>query len=353
MPLLITSAHDVSPATWDAYVEAHPDATGYHLAGWRLPTERALCHRWRPLVAEEEGRIRGVLPLVEVRRAVFRPQLITGPFGLYNGAIGDTPEIEGALYDRARQIARQLGATFLMVKTTRPHPALQTDQWIVESHFSHSWLDLPPTPEELWRSLRSEIRNRVRKAEKHGLEVHRGWEHVDGFYEVYNRRMHELGSPVQPRRFFEDVCGGLGENADIFAVRHRGEVVGGATYFSFRHTGYVPWIGCNSDYFGTGIYQLLYWKILEAVTGEIRTFDFGRSTLGPDSASSTQTAKQRWRAKTAPVYHYFHVLQSQHEKMPLPTDGWVATAFTETWKRLPSAVTGFLGPALYRYFVAR
>jgi FemAB-related protein (PEP-CTERM system-associated) len=349
--LTIVSSKELSPTAWDRYVDAHPRATGYHVAAWRAPVERAFGHRWVSLVATEGGVIRGLLPLFQVRRGLLASQLITGPFGYYNGAIGDTAEIEGALYRHARELAHRLDASFLMIKTTHRHPALQGEEWMVQDHFSYSWLDLPRTADELWGSVRSEIRNRVRRAEKAGLVVRRGRAYLDGFYRVYCERMHELGSPAQPRRFFEEFFTSFGEHSELYTVWDGDHVIGGATYFSFHETGYAPWLGCLHSYFNRGIYQLLYWRILETIIGRMKVFDFGRSTLTADATSSTLTAKQRWGTQSAPIYHVYHIPSGKVSE--LPVDDWRATMFTETWKRLPPWVTEYLGRLFYRYFVAR
>lgn len=349
MPLAISSS--CSGHAWDAYVDAHPRATGYHLWGWRLPLEQVFGHRWLSLVAAEGERVRGLLPLVLVQRRPLRPQIVTGPFGAYAGAIGDSPAIESALYEQAIQLARQQRASFLLVKTIDEHPVLRGAGWRLHPNHSHSCLDLPQDPDQLWRSVRSEIRNRVRKAEKHGLTVRPGAAHLDGFYRAYAGRMHDLGSPVQPKRFFEATLEGLGQRAELYTVWHADEVVGGALYFSCRGTAYVPWLGCERRYFGHGIYQLLYWSILREICGRETVFDFGRSTLSKDQRSGTQTAKERWGARTTPVYH-FHFSPAGRDASPPEPDGRLGTYFTATWKRLPRPVATALGSTFIRYFVA-
>ena len=52
-------------ARWDAYVNAHPDATFFHRAGWKRVIEEAFGHRTHFLLAERGGEVVGVLPLAE------------------------------------------------------------------------------------------------------------------------------------------------------------------------------------------------------------------------------------------------------------------------------------------------
>ena len=56
---------NIDGASWDSYVHAHPAATGYHLTAWRQVVEKAFGHKTFYLsVKDEQGEIRGVLPLV-------------------------------------------------------------------------------------------------------------------------------------------------------------------------------------------------------------------------------------------------------------------------------------------------
>src|SRR5512143_4057516 len=67
-------------ARWDAYVNAHPDATFFHRAGWKRVIEQAFGHRTHFLLAERGGETVGVLPLVEIRSRLFGHSLGSLPF---------------------------------------------------------------------------------------------------------------------------------------------------------------------------------------------------------------------------------------------------------------------------------
>jgi len=59
---------DVTASRWDDYVASHADATGYHLHAWRGVIERVFGHETIYLAAEEDDRLRGVLPLFGAQR---------------------------------------------------------------------------------------------------------------------------------------------------------------------------------------------------------------------------------------------------------------------------------------------
>ena len=60
VPILVTT--DMTPEAWDAFVSTQPQANGYHQWRWRQVIERGLGHRCHYYVAQQDGRIVGILP---------------------------------------------------------------------------------------------------------------------------------------------------------------------------------------------------------------------------------------------------------------------------------------------------
>src|SRR5947208_3336522 len=74
---------------WDRFVEQHPAATVAHLAAWGSVIHRAYGHESVCLVAEKEGDIAGVLPLVLIRSWLFGHRLVSMPFLDYGGILAE------------------------------------------------------------------------------------------------------------------------------------------------------------------------------------------------------------------------------------------------------------------------
>ena len=89
-----TSADDASR---DAFVRAHPQGTFFHLSGWRRVVESVMGHDSCDWIARSGDRIIGVLPLMRAPSLITRRALISMPFAVYGGPLGETPEIEAAL----------------------------------------------------------------------------------------------------------------------------------------------------------------------------------------------------------------------------------------------------------------
>jgi len=110
-------------ARWDQFVLACPDATFFHRAGWKTVIERAFAHRTRFLYAEAEGRIEGVLPLAEVRSALFGHALVSLPFCVYGGVAAETERARHALDVAASALAEEWRVDHLEYRSLAPRHA--------------------------------------------------------------------------------------------------------------------------------------------------------------------------------------------------------------------------------------
>src|SRR4026209_1395054 len=92
-PRLLDITSGVPDAGWDRFVRTQPDASGYHLSGWRGVFEGAFGHETAYLAAREEGAIVGVLPLVVFRSRVFGNFAVSLPFVNYGGVLAEDGEV--------------------------------------------------------------------------------------------------------------------------------------------------------------------------------------------------------------------------------------------------------------------
>src|ERR1700760_1545825 len=86
-----------SADAWDAFVAAMPDGTFFHRAAWARVIETAFGHRCHYVLAEQDGAICGLLPLVHMRTRLFGNTLISTPFCVYGGPVAADRETAAAL----------------------------------------------------------------------------------------------------------------------------------------------------------------------------------------------------------------------------------------------------------------
>ncbi|MGB0714985.1 MAG: hypothetical protein ACPGXK_03850, partial [Phycisphaerae bacterium] len=101
---------------WDAYVRAHPDATIFHTQGWRRAVANTFGHAPIYLSAQRTGHdthsengvsISGVLPLFQVNSMLLGRLLVSVPYGVGGGALTDSEETAGMLFDAACRAAEE------------------------------------------------------------------------------------------------------------------------------------------------------------------------------------------------------------------------------------------------------
>ena len=338
-PAVVIAA--VADQQWDAYVAGHPEATVYHQAAWGRLLARVFRRDLRMLAATTDGRVSGVLPIVGFRSRVFGTFAVSLPFVNYGGLLADDEASGRALLDAALAVSREWGASHLELRhTEQKFPQLQSKR-----HKVGMTMPLLATPDAQWQALDRKLRNQVRKAEKSGLTVTTGGvEDVRGFYEVFSHNMRDLGTPVYPKRFFEEMLATFPAQARVFTVMHRGQPIAAAVTQSFRRTFEVPSASSLREFRTLCPNILLYWEMVRfAVSSGMTTFDFGRSTPG----DGTFLFKQQWGGQPHPlVWEYWTAGGTQ---LPERTrDNPKFAAAIAAWQKLPVPLATALGPVISR-----
>jgi hypothetical protein len=101
---LVRTASFTDEARWNGYVDQHPDACVYHRFAWGKIFNRVYGVKSYPLVAERDGRVAGLLPLVELTRGPLRPQIVSLPYFAHGGAIADDEAAYRALLTAATRM---------------------------------------------------------------------------------------------------------------------------------------------------------------------------------------------------------------------------------------------------------
>jgi FemAB-related protein (PEP-CTERM system-associated) len=338
----VRRATEADAAAWTCYVEAHAQATAYHLWGWRTVFERAFGHEAWYLVAHEDGRFVGVLPLVAFRNRWFGRFLVSLPFVNYGGLLVDRPEAAEALVDAAVALARQARMSHVELRhRTRRLPDLP-----VKQHKVAMVLTFEQAADRMWEALDRKVRNQIRKAEKSGLTASVGGaERLEDFYRVFARNMRDLGTPVYPRRFFAETLAQFPERSAIVSVALNGQTIAAGLTLMFRDTVEVPSASSLRDHRPLCPNHLMYWTVIERAIGAgLRKLDFGRST--PDEG--TYHFKQQWGAEASPLAWEYCLIGRAGLPDRSPANSRFHTAI-EAWRRLPLAFANVLGPQVVRF----
>jgi FemAB-related protein (PEP-CTERM system-associated) len=323
---------------WDAYVDAQPDATGYHSWGWQRVFKNAFGHESIYLMARDKGRVVGVLPLVHIKSALFGQSLTSMAFLNYGGVVADSDAAADSLVAAAGAVASRLGCGHVELRhLAKRFPGRPCRQ--------HKVTMLLPLAAGMWERLDRKVRNQVRKAQKSELTVARGGtELLPEFYAVFARNMRDLGTPVYSPRLFEQVVAEFPNRAHVHVVRLGTQPVAAGLTFRSRGTIEVPWASSVRDFNSLCPNHLLYWSVIEsALEHGCDTLDFGRSTPG----EGTFKFKEQWGATPVPL-HWEYVVTDGAAMPEIAAGNPKFKLMVEAWKKLPLPVARFVGPHIVR-----
>lgn len=339
-PITVRPMTDGDAANWDAFVQAADGGTFFHLAGWRQIFADIFRLTPRYLVAERDGKIAGILPLVHQRSWLFGNALISAPFCVEGGPLAADPEVRDALDAAALELLQETGADYLEFRSrTASRPEWQTRRGLY-ADFSK-----PITGDEKQNLLAIPRKQRavVRKALEGTLSgaVERN---PDNLFRVYSESVRNLGTPVFPKRYFAALIGAFGSDCDIVTIMDRGQPVAAVMNFYFRDRVMPYYGGGTAAARRNGANDLLYWEVMrQAAARGYRQFDFGRSKANTGAFAF----KKNWGFEPSWLEYEYRTRTgaSLPEKNPLNPKYSLLIA---AWRRLPLPVANMLGPLLIR-----
>jgi len=326
----------------DRYIEQSVTSSLYHNYAWGEVIQKSFGHKSYYLIYDNEnGSLGGILPLVHLKSLVFGNLMVSMPYFNYGGVCADNEGNRNQLVDKAIKIAENLGARHIEFRQEEP----LNNGFPFKSEKVSMRLDLPPSPDELWKYFSSKLRSQIKVSQKNGLCARFGRiEELDDFYEVFSINMSHLGTPVYPKRFFRNILEKFPSCTWICSVFLGKDPVASGFLAGFKNVMEIPWASSLRNFNRLSPNMLLYWTVLKfACEKGFTVFDFGRST--PEGG--TFRFKEQWGAKPSPMrWHYW--LRSG-DKIPeiTPRNPKYRMAI-ELWKSLPVPVTRFLGPHIVK-----
>lgn len=330
---------DADPS-WDRFVEARPEATVFHLFGWKSVVEESFGHRCYYLAARQRGEIVGILPLTHMHGRFFGNSLLSNGFCVYGGPVAATPAALAALDDTALALAHDLRVDRIEYRLREPlHPEWPCNQTTYVTFRKAIEAD----PDAALRAIPRKQRAVVRKGIDRGLS---GEPEADlrQFYRLYAESVRNLGTPVFGRRYFECLHATFRERCEIVTVRNAGQPLASVLSFLFRDE-VLPYYGggCSAAR-EEGANDFMYWTVMRrACQAGFRVFDFGRSKVGTGSYAF----KRHWGFEPRPLHYEHRLLRLDRipEINPLnPKYG----PMVAVWKRLPLPVANAVGPFIAR-----
>ncbi|MBX7499830.1 FemAB family PEP-CTERM system-associated protein [Qipengyuania sp. YG27] len=343
-PALLVRQADLSDARERARIEAfvaEHGATPFHRPAWLLAIEQGTGQRGLGLVAERAGAIAGWLPLTEVRSALFSPALVSSGFGVGGGVLSESDEAGAMLCRAAQEMAQRLSVSSVEL---RGGTAGEGWEPITGKHANFS-RPLAADHEAELEAIPRKARAEVRKCLRSPLEIVVGHSnHLDTFYRCYAASVHNLGTPVFPRKLFAAVLDHFGEDADILTALHEGRAV--SSVLSLYHNGAVMpyWGGGGAEARALKSNERVYFELMDHGRARGCThYDYGRSKVG----SGPYNFKKWQGFEPEPLTYWSWTAPGGTARNIDPTDQSYSASI-DLWKKLPLSVATRIGPFIAR-----
>lgn len=327
-------------ARWESYVEHCANATFFHRIGWREILEEEFRHPPHYLIAERKGAVVGVLPLAQVKSALFGHSLVSLPFCVYGGPAADDAVVATALIAAAEALGRELGVAHVELRSRLP---LRPD-WPRNDLYVTFRKRLVEDVEANLLAVPRKQRAMIRKGAKHGLASELD-DDARRFFTLYADNVHRHGTPPFSRRYFERLLSAFGDACEVLTVVDaKGAPVSGVLSFYFRDEVLPYYAGDTVDARELAANDFKYWELMRRACGQgVRVFDYGRSKRGTGSFDF----KKNWGFEPTPLAYEYRLFSGDIVPQQNPLNPKYRP-LVALWKRLPRVVVNALGPHVVR-----
>jgi FemAB-related protein (PEP-CTERM system-associated) len=328
----------------EAFLGERSDASPFHRPVWVNAVARGTGQEAVHMIARgQDGALRGLLPLNIIHSPIFGRALVSCGFAVDGGIIADEPATARQLADAAIALAdRHACQTIELRGGAAPGP-----DWKVRSDaYLNFERPLAESDETELLAIPKRHRAEVRKGLEHDYRIETGCsDRLRAIhYALYQRSVHNLGTPVFPRALFEEVLDAFGDNANILLVSDGDRPL--SAVVSLYHRGAVMpyWHGADIGARKARSNEVCYFSLMRhARERGCHSFDFGRSKVGTGPA----LWKKTWGFTPEPLDYFVHAAPGVEARDVNPLSPQYRRK-VELWKRLPGPLVDRIGPWIAR-----
>ncbi|MBI2145792.1 peptidoglycan bridge formation glycyltransferase FemA/FemB family protein [Candidatus Woesearchaeota archaeon] len=300
------------------------------------------------LIAKENEKIAGVLPIFEAKSILEGTRFVSIPFFPFGGVIGKDIDCKRQLLDKAKELAAN--AKFLQIRQREELLPELVQEMVVQKPITNFFIDLKKGEPEMFASLDKSIRYDIRKAQKHHLPVVIGTTPLllNDFYTVYLNTRKKRGVPAWPYGLFQQALQNC--NTKVAVTYHQQKPIAASFLFMDKETIEYAFAGTDYRYSWMCPYYLLIWEIIRfGIRNNYKTLELGGSTREMNDGNM-YLFKDQWATRKAEIPYYFYAADPQnipslHRSFALYR--W----YGRFWRLLPTAVIKRISPFIIRQFV--
>ncbi|WP_448565109.1 FemAB family XrtA/PEP-CTERM system-associated protein [Thalassotalea ganghwensis] len=341
MATTITTINKHETKLWNDYVKRHPEGTFFHLANWQSVISQSFGHHCYYLQAQENDKVVGVLPLVEVKSALFGHALISTPFCVYGGAIADEASIARSLEQKAIEISEQLQVDYLELRYRKS----QDNGMLLKQAHSTFGCELAEDADQILAQVKKKQRAVIRHSLKNDLQFEFTQE-TDDFYHLLSESYRNLGTPIFKKDYFNCLIDEFQDSVDILVVKDQNGAPSNAVMNFYFNQQVLPYYGGgNAESRHIKSADFMYYQVMcHAKELGCNWYDFGRSK----NDSGPYKYKKNWGMTPEPLHYYYHLVKAK-ELPNLSPNNPKYKMFISLWQKLPLKVSQLLGPFLSKY----
>jgi len=341
---VLTTILDIDDPRWADFVSACPSATCFHHPAWSKAVSE--CYGYKPFafaLEDDSGRVRGGLPLVEVRARLGGRRWISLPFTDHCPPLVSEELDRTLLIGELDRLRVSEGIRELEVRDNVNHDGSH----LLQAAVRHT-LAIRPDAQELYRAFhKSQVQRSIGKSQREGIEVRvaeRAEDLTDVFYRLHANTRRRLGVPVQPRRFFQSLWDETVERGLGFVlIASAGDVpVASAVFLSWNGTLIYKYGASDSSSWNLRPNHAIFWNAIQwAASNGYHTLDFGRTEVDQEGLRSF---KSGWGATELPLQYSVFA-----DRAPQESRQRLSHLMEPVLKKSPMWVARLVGELTYKY----
>lgn len=345
MSLHINFIDPVETNKWDKLILNYPEYSFFHTSSWAKVLLETYNYRPHYLMAEEDGILKAVLPLMEVNSWLTGSRAVSLPFSDYCEPLISSDVNFKEILNIVIDYCKKKKLNYLEIRGGN-----RFFDNILESAFSYNHiLDLTFGEEQIYKKLSGSTKRNIKKAirNKVSIDVSNSYSALEEFYimNCITRKKH--GLPPQPPKFFRNLYDFVlhKNNGFVSIARYNGKSIAGAIYLSVGEKALYKFGASLVEYQNLRANNLVMWEAIKYFAGQgFNELNFGRTE--PENIG-LRRFKNGWGTKEQIVNYYRYDLRKNNF---VKTSAKSSELNNQVFKRIPLPALKLIGSAAYRHF---
>jgi hypothetical protein len=237
----------------------------------------------------EHDELRCILPYTIVRKAILRMVRFRVETIPLQGEL--EVQEEKSFLNNAMEYFRSIGADMVIPASNnaifRTYP-----EGADAAPYGSYVIDLSPPEETLWRNIGKVTRQNISTAQKNGVCIRSGMEHIETAYILVRNTFRRSKLPFISYDAFKRYAIGLGENAKLLVADYEGVIQSCNLYAFSDYCAYAVYAG-SIEGVHQGAMKLIQWEAIRLFrTLGARRFDFMGARIDPEKGSKQDALSQ-------------------------------------------------------------